>query len=258
VELEPNPAPQAPAFRPADPYGPRQAALALASYFAAQVATGVFVGILVGLWYGVGHRGRPVAGASDIMATAMLVGGAAGVLVGGIVAWCIAKHLIGRNAEGISLAALGYVRGTRRAQATAAAAGIVIGLGFIGLTTLVPMPDTAKPGWTRVISAGGWPQYLWIVFALFIAPPIEEFVFRGMLWTGLRRRWNAVAAGTVVTLSFLAVHVTQAGGYWPAMVAIGTMGAAALVARVRSGSLVPAVALHVSYNAMVVMSAMPV
>jgi membrane protease YdiL (CAAX protease family) len=211
------------------------------------------VGILVGVWYGVLHRGRYVQG-SEIMSKATLVGGAAGVLVGGLVAWLLAQRHIHRNAEGISLASLGCVRGSRRAQATAAVAGLAIGLAFIGATAWVPMPESAKPGWLAAVAGGGWAYYLWIVLALFIAPPIEEFVFRGMLWTGLAERWNPIAAGAAVTLAFAAVHLTQAGNYWPAMVAIAVMGTAALVARVRSGSLVPAIALHLGYNAVVVAS----
>jgi membrane protease YdiL (CAAX protease family) len=238
------------------PYGPRQAALALAAYFGAQLATGAVVGVLVGLWYGVLHRGRYVQG-SEIMSKATLVGGAAGVLVGGVVAWLLAQRHIRRNTEGISLASLGCMRGSRRAQAIAAVAGLAIGLAFIGATTWIPMPESAKPGWLAAVAGGGWAYYLWIALALFIAPPVEEFVFRGMLWTGLARRWNPIMAGATVTFAFAAVHITQAGTYWPAMVAIATMGAAALVARVRSGSLIPAIALHLSYNAVVVISASP-
>jgi len=152
---------------------------------------------------------------------------------------------------------LGCVRPSGSAQVSAALAGALIGLAFIAATSVVPMPEAAKPGWMRLISGSGWAYYLWIVMALFVAPPVEEFVFRGMLWTGLARNWGPAAAGFVVTLAFVAVHLTQAGGYWPAIVAIATMGAAALVARVKSGSLVPAISLHVTYNAMVVLSMSP-
>jgi membrane protease YdiL (CAAX protease family) len=72
------------------------------------------------------------------------------------------------------------------------------------------------------------------------------------MWTGLRRSWGPVAAAFAITFAFLLLHVTEAGGYPLALAAIGTLGLAALAARVLSGSLLPPVLLHSGYNAVVV------
>ncbi len=100
--------------------------------------------------------------------------------------------------------------------------------------------------------AGGWQRLGWAVLALFVAPPVEEFLFRGVLWSGLVRSMGSGKAGVVVTLLFVASHVTEARGYWPAWIAISVLAVAALAVRVRSGSLLPPVVLHTSYNAVLV------
>ena len=102
-----------------------------------------------------------------------------------------------------------------------------------------------------VMAARGWTQVAWVVLAVGIAPPVEEFVFRGVLWTGFSRSLSPLRAGIVVTLLFVAMHLMQVAGYTPALFAIGAMGIASLVVRIVSGSLVPAILLHLGYNAVV-------
>jgi membrane protease YdiL (CAAX protease family) len=82
-----------------------------------------------------------------------------------------------------------------------------------------------------------------------VAPPAEELVFRGVLYAGLARSWRPAIAGVVTTTIFVALHLTEVGGYWPGWLAIGAMGALALRVRLREGSLWPAIALHATYNA---------
>ena len=236
------------------PFGPRRAAIVFAAYIAAQFATGIAVGVLFGVLYGAFHRERFASLAGEIMGKAELLGGAAGVLVGGALVLWLARRMIRRGVEGISLEALGWKSASVKARILAALAGALIGITFLAASLVFPMTEKAKPAFIETLAGGGWPFYVWIVLALFIAPPIEEFVFRGVMWAGFARAWPPLAAGAAVTVAFVAIHVAQAGAYPPALIAIATMGVAALVARVRSGSLVPAIALHLTYNAMVAIS----
>jgi membrane protease YdiL (CAAX protease family) len=73
-----------------------------------------------------------------------------------------------------------------------------------------------------------------------------------VMFTGLARSWGTAVAGIVTTLLFLAVHLLEAGLYFPALAAIASMGVAALWLRIRTRSLAPAVALHVGYNAVII------
>jgi len=90
------------------------------------------------------------------------------------------------------------------------------------------------------------------VSAVFLAPPSEEYVFRGLLLKGLSASWGTAAASAVVTLLFVALHWLQILAHPRAAVFIFLFAIAALVARLRTGSLVPSMAMHAAYNLVVV------
>ena len=52
----------------------------------------------------------------------------------------------------------------------------------------------------------------------------------------------------------MALHIPEAGSYPPALVSITIMGVGALAARIVSGSLVPAILLHATYNTILVVA----
>jgi membrane protease YdiL (CAAX protease family) len=89
---------------------------------------------------------------------------------------------------------------------------------------------------------------VFILIAVVLAPFIEEFLFRGVMFTGMSRSWGPVKAGIVVTLLFGLLHVFDVAGYWPALGVVTLAGAAMLLMRLKTGSLLPAIALHLSYN----------
>jgi membrane protease YdiL (CAAX protease family) len=89
---------------------------------------------------------------------------------------------------------------------------------------------------------------MWAILAIGVAPPTEELLFRGVLYAGFARSWGARAAAVVTTALFVALHAPEIRGYWPGWMVIASLGALALRARLRTGSLAPAIALHVGYN----------
>jgi len=86
------------------------------------------------------------------------------------------------------------------------------------------------------------------LLACLVAPPTEELVFRGALYAGLARSWRPAGAAAVTTAIFVALHGTELGAYWPGWIIVALVGALALRARLATGSLLPAIALHASYN----------
>jgi len=219
-----------------------------------QFAAGIFAGILIGGWYAATHRHRVAETAAEIMGKATILGAAVGMVASGAIVYWLARRMIRRNA-GLSLASLGWGPSTPRFLLGAAFFGAAVGILFLAFTIAVPMPQDAKAGQiARVIAHGGWPLYLWALLALVIAPPVEEFVFRGMLWTGFSQSWGPVASGIAATVAFVALHIPEAGSYPPALVSITIMGVGALAARIVSGSLVPAILLHATYNTILVVA----
>jgi membrane protease YdiL (CAAX protease family) len=80
---------------------------------------------------------------------------------------------------------------------------------------------------------------------LLLAPTIEEFLFRGVLFSGFSSSWGVGLASVLVTVGFVAYHLQWDLNLvpWTAAVAIG-----ALVFRMVGRALGPAVALHFGFN----------
>ena len=85
-----------------------------------------------------------------------------------------------------------------------------------------------------------------IVFAVaVVAPVIEELFFRGLLLPGLAERYGAGLALTLTSLAFGVIHAEPAAILY-ATVAGLVLGAITL----RTGSVLPAIAMHAATNAM--------
>ena len=131
----------------------------------------------------------------------------------------------------------------------ASAAGVVLGIGLIVLTGYVPLAEDAQVGaLAQAAQTPGLPQLGWTIGALLLAPPIEEFLFRGVLFEGFRQSWGAVWSGAVVSALFLILHLAESWFYWPAMLGLTVLAICLLVTRVWTDSLVPPIALHFFYN----------
>lgn len=86
-------------------------------------------------------------------------------------------------------------------------------------------------------------------FAIFIAPFMEELIFRGVLFRFFEQRvglWFAVV-GTAVL--FAALHVSEYWGAWNHVLLIFIVGVVFSLARGLTGSLAPSYILHLAYNA---------
>jgi membrane protease YdiL (CAAX protease family) len=84
--------------------------------------------------------------------------------------------------------------------------------------------------------------------ATFTAPLVEEIVFRGLLYSSLRRLVGAVWAVAVVFLLFALIHVPQ---YWPSYGVIATillLSFTLTLIRARTGRLLPCFVIHLIFN----------
>ena len=90
--------------------------------------------------------------------------------------------------------------------------------------------------------------YLLAAFGILIAPFVEELVFRGVMYPVFERRLGLMLAVVLTAALFAAIHAPQLGRGWPQVTAIFVVGLALSYARGRTGSLVPAYLIHLSYN----------
>jgi membrane protease YdiL (CAAX protease family) len=227
-------------------FGARRALSVFFAYIGVQLALGLAVGVVAGLTHGaLLGRGRLPA---EVLGNVLLWGAFIGLVGAGAASVWIAWSFAGRSIAG--LRGLGWTGATTREKALGAALGVACALVFLVAFSAIPPPPDFRPGPMRnaVEQGGRIALWAWTLLAVAVAPPVEEFVFRGVLWTGLRASWGPVAAAIVVTALFVALHLVETWRYPPALVAIGAMGLLALLVRVRFGSLVPAILLHAAYN----------
>lgn len=231
-----------------------RALLIVFAYIAVQIAVGIAVGVVVGMYYGLTRGALTSDVIAEMQRVIVLPAAALSVVGGGIVAFLMTRRILPGPIRGGALTPVGWSAARVRDIALAACAGVVVAVLYVFvLRRLFPAAPGQKWGpVVQALSAGGWQRLLWAVIALFVAPPVEEFVFRGVLWTGLARGMKAGVAAVAVTLLFVLCHITEIRGYWPAWVTISAVGLGAIALRVRGESLVPPIVLHASYNAVLV------
>ncbi len=237
--------------RPAPP-GPLAAILVVLLVLYVQGVIGGLFGFFLafGAFFEAGFRGA--AGPEDLQgllgrATIYVV--APSAAASGVVALAVLRRLLPDG-----LAPIGWRLPTPPAALAAAAAGLACGLAYVGLLLAVqPDVEPASMGtMARAATAGGGQRIAWAVTALLVAPPVEELLFRGVLFAGLERRWGVTAAAVVTALGFLLTHVGEAGSIATAWFGLTALTVAVTLVRIRTGSLAACLATHVAYNLVIV------
>jgi membrane protease YdiL (CAAX protease family) len=128
-----------------------------------------------------------------------------------------------------------------------------VGLGvalFIAATTLAKLLGAEKPTQLeQLINSSLATRYAIAALAVFTAPFVEEFIYRGVLYSALRRAIGINAAVIFVLGLFTLIHVPQ---YWPNLGVISAVALLSIVltiVRAYSGRLLPCIVIHMSFNA---------
>jgi membrane protease YdiL (CAAX protease family) len=219
--------------------------------FAAFLGVQAVVAVIVAVYAaGAAIRSGAVPGADglQIAPRVTLVAAIAGTLLSGGVVLALARRALPATPEAAALRALGWTPVPAGVVVRAALTGLGLVVAFVVAGRFLPAARHELGPLGRIAAAGGGLRVAWAVLAVAIAPPVEELVFRGVLYAGFAAKWASSRAGFVTTMIFVAMHATEIGAYWPAWIAIGVLSTLALRARVATGSLVPAVALHATYN----------
>ncbi len=233
---------------PPVPVGPKWGLKIFAAFLGAQMAVAVVVGVLAGRGKLAGVVAAPGKAMPTVDLRVALGAALVGTLLGGLVALLMVRGTFARPGGAEARAAVGWRAASRRACLRAALQGLGLVVAFVVVGVVLPGPRHGLGPLASAASAGGWARAAWAVLAIGLAPPIEELVFRGVLYAGFAQRWSPRVAGTISVAMFVILHVAEIGAYFPAWLAITAVGALALRARVVTGSLVPAIALHASYN----------
>jgi membrane protease YdiL (CAAX protease family) len=186
---------------------------------------------------------------SSWLAVMILVGTAAGGAASVALSLRYARDLIRvPGPTGIGLFRVGPAIVIRAAIIAA-----LFGAAYILLAPFLATPNSKADfgPFVQLARAGGWPRFLGTFIAVLVAPPLEEFLFRGVLLAGIARTWNIQIAALAVTVLFVGLHLPYVARYWPAALALTLMALFLLALRLRSGSLLPGIAAHCAYNTIV-------
>jgi membrane protease YdiL (CAAX protease family) len=133
----------------------------------------------------------------------------------------------------------------------AAAVGAVLAFaaqGYLALLHALPLPALHErlTESARFLTDVPNAQFFLAVIAVGFAPWIEEFLFRGLLLRSLLTQMSAARAIVVSSALFAVLHPWP---FWPMIFAVGATSA---LVYLRTRALLPCVALHLAYNALVV------
>jgi len=162
------------------------------------------------------------------------------------IVWAVASGLNRRSA----LKALGFRwMGPRPAMKFWFVIGVVILMYFAEIILGYLFPQSRETDFERLLKAGPGVRILVAFLAVFTAPLVEECVYRGMLFSGLRRGLREWPSILIVTALFAAVHLQQYWGAWAGIAGIAVLSFTLTVIRAKTKSLAPCIAVHMVFNA---------
>lgn len=120
---------------------------------------------------------------------------------------------------------------------------------FIAGVVIIQLTGSPENALDRAMESSRAAALVTAFAATFTAPLVEEMLFRGFLYSALRRLVGSIGAVVTVMLLFALIHVPQ---YWPSFGVIGTIILLSLVLtiiRAHTGKLLPCFLVHTIFNA---------
>ena len=111
------------------------------------------------------------------------------------------------------------------------------------------LPQSEENSFTELLKSSTRVRIAIAILATFSAPLVEEAVYRGILYSGLRKSFGVAPTVLLVTLMFAGVHVLQYMGAWVSIAGLTMLSLALTVIRARTKSILPCVAIHTVNNA---------
>ncbi len=124
-------------------------------------------------------------------------------------------------------------------------------VALLGATQMLSrfLPQSEENSFTELLRSSRSVRIAIAVLATFTAPLVEETVYRGVLFSSLRRNLGSIATVVVVTVMFAGVHVLQYRGAWVSISGLALLSLALTVIRARTRSILPCVMIHTLNNA---------
>ncbi|HEY7028185.1 MAG TPA: CPBP family intramembrane glutamic endopeptidase [Gemmatimonadales bacterium] len=220
-------------------------------YFGTQLVVGGLLGVFLGIWDAVGGEDA-AAHIGDGTTRYLIPFAVIGMVVAALVMFRKARQRFPSGSWPTILAALGWRQAPPRDIVIGAVAGALLAAFYLLVLARLFPPHPGQsfgPLSQAAASASTSVRVLFALLAVFFAPPVEEFLFRGVLLTGFGNSWGVGPAAVIVTLLFAVGHMAEVRTYWPALLSISVLASVTMALRLRTRSLLPGIGMHASYNA---------
>jgi membrane protease YdiL (CAAX protease family) len=227
------------------------AAVVVLAYLGIQLVTGVVVVIavtLMGVFQGLDLRNPEVM--DQVIQSTMAPTVIFGMLLSGMAMIAISVLWFRQETRDRGPGGAAWVIGEGKHLISALIVGLLLACAFVALAPLLlSNPDESTLGpLAKMAHTPGLQRIAWLVVAVLLAPPIEELLFRGVMYGGIRRSWGPTWAAVLTTGLFVSLHIGEMLAYWPALISITGMAVAALWFRIKTRAIGPSIAVHLAYN----------
>jgi membrane protease YdiL (CAAX protease family) len=228
----------------------RKATLILLAYLIAQFCFAIVAGMIFAISSGAASGTRASNNIAEFNKVFLAPTVILSLICGGVVMIWFSWFLVAKSLGDTSEVGAAWVLGDWKAIVKGLGLGVsVAAIYLLAAIVLHPHRDEESVGpLTQMSMTKGLPQILWIIMALFLAPPLEEMLFRGVLYGGYRKSFGATRAAWLTTSIFALMHITEVIYFLPALLAIAGMALLALRMRLRHSAIGPAIAAHFGYN----------
>jgi membrane protease YdiL (CAAX protease family) len=125
---------------------------------------------------------------------------------------------------------------------------IILGGFYIAAATVGSIFPEQDNEMIRLLQSSRSAVYIIAFLATFSAPLVEEVVYRGLLFSAVRRRAGGLWAVAIVTLLFAGVHYFQYWGSPGTIILITLLSLGLTLVRYKTKNLLPCIILHTLIN----------
>jgi membrane protease YdiL (CAAX protease family) len=155
-----------------------------------------------------------------------------------------------RVMEDGSASGIAWRAASPRAYAMAALGALAV-LGLAAVEFVLVPPDLSRVSDIELAQLFQGPPvvaFLAAIVVIFIAPVIEEVLFRGIAFAGIAARLGPGWAVAITTLIFTALHAPEKIYYLPGFADVAAVALLSCALRLRYRSIRPGIAMHFLYN----------
>lgn len=127
--------------------------------------------------------------------------------------------------------------------------GVIVALVGFSQVAARLLPESQDTAFAELLRSSPQVRIAVAVLATLSAPIVEEVIYRGVLFSALRRRTGVAASVVLVTMLFAGVHFLQYWGAWVTISGLVFLSLILTLVRARTGSILPSVTIHFVNNA---------